>query len=99
MSKIKFKPLGDNILIKPGEVETKTKSGIFLTEDSAEKPKWGTVVALGNAEGKLLMDGSKFEFSVKVGNKVYWRFGGSEIELDGDKYLVMKESELLGIEE
>ncbi len=99
MENMKFKPLGDNILVKPAEAETKTKSGIFLTEDSVEKPKWGTVVAIGNAQGKLLMDGTKFEFSVKVGDKVYWSYQGQEFEYDGQKYLVMKESQLLGIEE
>ena len=95
--KIRFKPLGVNVLVKPDEAETKTKSGIVLTEDTSEKPRSGTIAALGT--GGYTPTGQQFAFTVKVGDKVYWRYGGSELELDGVKYLVMAETELLGIEE
>lgn len=100
MSKISFKPIGDQILVKPDEPETTTKSGIILTGDSAEKPKSGTVVKLGTYEGLVMLDNKPFKFTVKEGSKVYWSgYGGSEIELDGVKYLVMRESQLLGFDE
>lgn len=97
--KIKFKPIGDQILVKPDEAETKTKSGLVLTEDSTEKPKSGTVVKLGTHQGKNMMDGSKFEFAVKEGTKVFWSYPGREIEIDSEKYFVMREADLLGFEE
>lgn len=96
---IKFMPIGDQILVKPDEAETTTKTGIVLTENSAEKPKSGRVVKLGTAEGQLMIDNKSFKFTVKVGSKVYWSYGGREIELEGTKYLVMKEMELLGFED
>ena len=99
MKEIKFRPIGDQILIKPDDVETKTKSGLIISEDSAEKPKSGVVVKLGTADGMVLMDGKPFKFAVKVGDKVYWGYQGREIEIDGVNYLIMKEMELLGFEE
>lgn len=100
MSKIKFKPIGDQILVKPDERQKKTKSGIILTEGSVDNPKTGTVVKLGTYEGLIMLDNKPFKFTVKEGSKVYWSgYGGSEIELDGVKYLVMRESQLLGFDE
>lgn len=99
MSKLKFKPIGDQILVKQDEAETKTKSGIILTESSAEAPKSGIVVKLGTAEGQVMIDNRPFKFTVKEGTKVFWSYGGREIEIDGEKYLVMREGELLGFEE
>lgn len=99
MAQLKFKPIGDQILVKQDEVETKTKSGLILTESSSEAPKSGTVVKLGTAEGQIMMDNRPFKFTVKEKTKVYWSYGGRDIEIDGEKYLVMRESELLGFEE
>jgi len=99
MAEIKFKPIGDQILVKPDEAETKTKSGLILSEGSVEAPKTGKVVKLGTAEGQMMMDNRPFKFTVKAGSKVYWSYGGREIEIDGEKYLVMKEMDLLGYEE
>jgi chaperonin GroES len=99
MTKINFKPIGDQILVKQDAVETKTKSGLILTESSTEAPKSGTVVKLGTADGQIMMDNRPFTFTVKEGTKVYWGYGGREIEIDGEKYLVMRETELLGFEE
>ncbi len=99
MSDIKFKPIGDQILVKQDVAETKTKSGIILTENSVDAPKTGKVIKLGTAEGQVMMDNRPFSFTVKAGTKVYWGYGGRELEIDGEKYLVMRESELLGFEE
>lgn len=102
MSKISFRPIGDQILVKPDDPETKTKSGIILTEDSAEKPKSGTVVKLGTYENMPAPDNNNkpFKFTVKVGSRVYWSgYGGNEIEIDGVKYLVIRENQLLGFDE
>jgi chaperonin GroES len=95
----KYKVLGANLLVKPDELETKTKSGIILTEESSDKPRWGTVVALGDAEGrKDIMTGIDFHFSVKVGDHVSWIGYGREIELDGIKYLVFRNEDLIIVE-
>lgn len=96
--KINFVPFGDQILIKPDEPEEVTASGIILTKDAAERPKRGVVVALGDVSKFLRSDGKPYEFTVKVGSVVFWRYSGSEIEIDGETYLVMRESDILGFE-
>lgn len=93
-----IKPLEDRVVVKPIEAESKTASGIFLPESAKEKPVRGKVVAIG--PGKRLENGKRAEMSVKVGSVVvYGRYAGSEIELKGEKHLIMKESELLGVVE
>jgi len=93
---IKIKPLGDRVLIKPLEAEETAKGGIIIPDSAKEKPQEGTVAAIG--PGKGLDDGSKDELSVKVGDKViYSKYAGSEIKLDGDDYLLMREDDILGI--
>lgn len=99
MAEIKFKPIGDQILVKQDEAEKTTKSGIILTEGSSEAPKSGTVVKLGTADGQMMIDNRPFKFTVKEGSKVFWSYGGREVEIEGEKYLVMREGELLGFEE
>lgn len=90
------KPLEDRILVKPIENESKTASGIYLPEAAKEKPVRGRVMATG--PGKLLENGKRAEMSVKIGaTVVYGKYSGSEIELKGEKLLIIKESELLGI--
>lgn len=95
---LKFVPFGDQILIRPDKAEEVTSSGIILTKDAAEKPKRGVVVALGDVSKFLRSDGKHYEFTVKVGSVVYWRYSGSEIEINGETYLVMRESDILGYE-
>lgn len=93
-----IKPLEDRVLVEPIENETKTASGIFLPESAKEKPIRGKVVATG--PGKLLDNGKRAEMSVKVGSTVvYGRYAGSEVELKGKKFLIIKETELLGVVE
>ncbi len=91
-----IKPMEDRVLVKPIESESKTASGIFLPESAKEKPVRGEVVAMG--PGKLLDNGNRAQMSVKKGDTVvYGKYAGTEVELKGDKFLIMKESELLGV--
>lgn len=91
-----IKPLEDRILVKPIEAESKTASGIFLPESAKEKPVRGRVVATG--PGKLLENGKRADMSVRKGDTVvYGKYAGSEVEVKGEKHLIIRESELLGI--
>jgi chaperonin GroES len=90
------KPLEDRILIKPIEAESKTASGIYLPEAAKEKPVRGKVVSTG--PGKLLDNGKRAQLSVKNGDTVvYGKYAGTEVEIKGDKHLIMRETELLGV--
>jgi chaperonin GroES len=93
---MKLKPLEDRVVVKPQEAEAVTAGGIVLPESAKEKPLMGKVVAVG--DGKLLDSGARGEMSVKKGNVVlYGKYGGSEVEVDGVEYKILRESELLGI--
>ena len=95
---MKLKPLEDRVVVKPQEAEAVTAGGIVLPESAKEKPLMGKVVAVG--DGKLLDSGARGEMSVKKGNTVlYGKYGGSEVEVDGVEYKILRESELLGIVE
>ena len=91
MSKIKIQPLADRVLIEPAAAETKTSSGIIIPDTAKEKPQKGTVVAVG--------PGTKENpVTVKVGNEVlYGKYAGSELQLEGVDYLMMKENDILAI--
>ena len=88
---VNFKPLSDRVLVQPNAAETKTASGIIIPDTAQEKPQEGTVVAVG--------PGKKDEpTTVQVGDKVlYGKYSGSELKLDGQDYLIVRESDLLGI--
>ena len=95
---MKLKPLEDRVVVKPQEAEAVTAGGIHLPESAKEKPLMGDVVAVG--DGKLLDSGARGEMSVKKGDVVlYGKYGGSEVEVDGVEYKILRESELLGIVE
>ncbi len=91
MTKINVKPLADRVLIKPAEAETKTAAGIIIPDTAKEKPMKGEVVAAGS--------GKKDEpMTVKVGDKVlYGKYSGTEINVDGQEYLIMRESDIYAI--
>lgn len=90
------RPLEDRVLVKPIEAESKTASGIYLPESAKEKPVRGKVVATG--PGKLLDNGQRASMSVKKGDTVvYGKYAGTEVEIKGDKHLILRESELLGL--
>jgi len=93
-----LKPLDDRIVIKQSEAEEKTAGGIILPDTAKEKPQIGKVVAIG--PGKLLDDGKRAKMSVKKKDEViYGKYMGSEIEIDREKYVILRESDILGIVE
>lgn len=96
--KINIKPLGDNVLIKPLEAEDKTVSGILLPDNAREKPQIGEVMATG--EGWHNDEGKVFPLTVKVGQKVmYKKWGGDEIKVNNENWMMVKESDILAITE
>ncbi len=96
--KIEIVPLEDRVLIKPLEEEEKTEGGIVLPDTAKEKPQKGEVVAVG--DGKILEDGSTAPMTVKVGDLViYGKYAGTEIKVEGEEYVIMRESEILAVVE
>ena len=95
---MKLKPLDDRIVIKQSEAEEMTSGGIILPDAAREKPQIGTVVAVG--PGKILDNGSRAVMSVKNKDEViYAKYIGSDVEIDGEKYVILKESDVLGVVE
>ena len=93
---MKLKPLDNRVVIEQVEAEEKTKGGIFLPETAKEKPQIGVVIAVG--PGNLLDDGKRGAMSVAKGDKViYGKYMGNDVEVDGKKYVILRESDLLGI--
>lgn len=96
MATPKVRPLGDKVLIKPREEEETSVGGIVLPDSAKEKPQEGEVVAVG--AGKILDSGERSEMSVQVGDVViYSKYGGTEVTIDGEDYLLMDESSLLAV--
>jgi chaperonin GroES len=92
----KLRPLGDKILIKRLEAETKTKSGIVLPDSAKEKPKRGKILAVG--DGKRLDSGERAPFNVKKGDEViFTSYAGTEIKLDGEELMIMSEDDILAV--
>lgn len=88
---VSFKPLADRVLIEPSPAEEKTASGIIIPDNAKEKPLQGKVIAVG--QGK-----TDEKMTVKKGDSVmYGQYSGTEIKIDGKKYLIMKESDIYGI--
>ena len=89
------RPLADRVIVKPIEAEEKTKSGIVLPDTAKEKPQEGEVVAVGPGRYE---DGKLVPMNVKQGDRVLFaKYAGTEIKLDGEEYLIMRESDILGI--
>jgi chaperonin GroES len=96
MGKLKLNPLADRVIVRPNEAEEKTKGGIILPDTAKEKPVEGTVVATG--PGKVADDGKPVKMEVKVGDKVlYGKYSGTEVAIDGEEYLIMRESDIFAI--
>jgi chaperonin GroES len=94
--KIKFRPTDDRVLVEPCEAEDKTAGGIILPDTAREKPQRGRVIATG--PGKLLDSGSRGEMSVGVGDEVFYgKYAGTEIEFGTNKYVVIRENDILAI--
>jgi chaperonin GroES len=93
---MKMKPLADRVVIKPSPADEKSKGGIILPDTAKEKPVIGEVVAVG--PGKVTDDGKKIAPEVKVGDKVlYGKYSGTEVTIDGDEYLIMREADVFAI--
>lgn len=93
---MKIKPLHDRILVKRLEEDEKTKGGIIIPDSAKEKPAEGEIIAVGT--GKVSEDGKVTPLAVKVGDKVlYSKYAGTEVKVDGQEYLMMREEDVLGI--
>jgi chaperonin GroES len=93
---MKFRPLGDRILVKRIKEEEKTKGGIIIPDTAKEKPQEGKVVAVG--KGKYSEDGKLIPIEVKAGDKIlFGKYSGSEIKLEGDEHIILREDDILGI--
>ena len=91
---IKLRPLGDRIVVRPIEREEVTKGGIILPDTAKEKPQEGEIVAVG--PGKLTDDGTRIAMDVKAGDKViYAKYAGTEVEIDDEKLMIMRESDIM----
>jgi chaperonin GroES len=93
---LNIRPLGERVIVKALPQEEKTKSGIYLPDTAKEKPQQGEVMAVGN--GKITEEGKTIPMNVKAGDKVlYGKYSGTEVKIDGEEYLIIKESEILAI--
>lgn len=91
-----IKPLYDRVVVRRLEAETTTKGGIIIPDKSAEKPTQGEVLAVGS--GALLNNGTQRALDVKVGDRVlFGQFAGTEVKLDGETYLIIRESDILAV--
>jgi len=95
-SKVKFRPMDDRVLVEVPEAEETTTGGIILPDTAREKPQRGVIISTG--PGKLLDSGKRGEMDVKAGDEVFYgRYAGTEVEFEGDKYVVLRESEILAV--
>ena len=91
-----FRPLGDRVLVKRVEEESKTKGGIIIPDTAKEKPQEGEVVAVG--AGARDEDGKRVEMELKAGDRIlFGKWSGTEVKIDGDDLIIMKESDVLGV--
>ena len=94
MKKVHINPLSDRVVVMPEEVDEKTASGIILPDTAKEKPQMGQIVAAG--PGKISDNGNTVEMTLKAGDKVlYGKYSGTEITLNDDEVLIMRESDIL----
>jgi chaperonin GroES len=93
---MKLRPLADRVIVKQSEAEEKTASGIVLPDAAKEKPTRGKVIAVG--PGKLDEKGKAMELGVRTGDTVYYgKYSGTDVEINGEKFVILRESDLLGI--
>src|SRR5215213_9325703 len=93
---MKLRPLQDRVIVKQSEAEEKTKSGILLPDTAKEKPTRGKVIAAG--PGKLDDKGRPMELGVRVGDTVYYgKYSGTDVEIDGQKLVILREGDVLGV--
>jgi chaperonin GroES len=93
---MKLKPLGDRVLVKPAPKEEKTATGLYISSGAQEKPQRGEVIAVG--AGKLNDDGERMPLDVKAGDQVFYgKFGGNEVKIDGEDYLLLRAEDIYAI--
>ena len=93
---MKFRPLHERVVVRRIEAEEKTKGGIIIPDTAKEKPQEGEVIAVGN--GKVLENGTKVAMDVKAGDRVlFGKYSGTDIKIDGQEYLILREDEVLAI--
>ncbi len=91
-----LKPLADRVVVKPAVAEEKTKGGIIVPDTAKEKPVWGDVIAAG--PGRVSEEGKHVPMEVKKGDRVlYGKYSGTEVTIDGEEYLIMRESDIFAI--
>jgi chaperonin GroES len=91
-----LKPLADRVVVKPSVAEEKTKGGIIVPDTAKEKPVWGEVISVG--PGKVSDEGKLIALEVKVGDRVlYGKYSGTEVTIDGEEVLIMRESDIFAI--
>ena len=96
MAKVKIKPIGDRVLVKHIEDKEQVRGGIIIPDSAKEKPQQAEVVAVGN--GKLLDDGTRAVVDVKAGDRIlFGKYSGSDVKIDGEEYLILREDEILGV--
>ncbi len=97
--KLKIRPLDDRVVVQPFEAEERTRGGIVLPDTAREKPQQGKVIATG--PGKLLeKTGERGKMSLRVGDAVFYgKYSGTEIEIDGEKYVILRETDVLAVQE
>jgi len=95
---MKIRPLQDRVIVRRIEEEEKTKGGIIIPDTAKEKPQEGKVIAVG--KGKTADDGKLVKLDVKIGDKIlFGKYSGSEIKLNGEEHLIMREDDILGVVE
>ena len=93
---MKIRPLQDRVIVKRIKEEEKTKGGIIIPDSAKEKPMEGKVIAVGT--GKVLEDGKKLPLDVKKGDRIlFGKYAGTEVKIDGEEHLIMREDDILGI--
>lgn len=93
---VNFRPLSDKVLVKPSDAEAQTAGGIFIPDSAKQKPQEGEVIAVG--PGRVLDDGSRSMLMVSVGDKViYSKYGGTELKLDGQEYMILDEEQIYAV--
>ncbi len=92
----KVKPLADRVVVKPLDEAEQMRGGLYIPDTAKEKPSQGEIIAVG--PGKLSDEGTRLEMDVKVGDKVlYGKYSGTDVTLDGEEYLILRESDILAI--
>ena len=93
---MKVRPLHDRVIVQRLAEEEKTKGGIIIPDSAKEKPQEGKVIAVGT--GKVLENGTKLALDVKVGDKIlFGKYSGTEIKIEGEEFLMMREEDILGV--